>query len=466
MVANSGSYGDFAETNPVDIDPDAEPTPRAVRVYGDKDFTTFVERPERPGRFCFFPTASLVTAGARLLLALGFYEVARRGGETAYCDTDSLIVPASKDGGLVPCDGGPHLLANGQFGIRALSWKEVEAIRTRFERLNPYRTGSGSLLKLEGQNFTDDNETRANLWFYGVSEKVYALFTLDEFRTPVVRKYSAHALGQYRSPIEGDRAREWIEMAWRRKILAAFGRAEGVFAWQEQAALAQLTLSTWSVIKPYLENPNIRPFDFLLVATPTRSVSDFAKGYAVCCADPRPSCFLFDDPVAWESQDWRCLRCGKRFPSRRFRSYASILHGTLDGFEVKRLCANGNEPGEDTMRGLTIPRPVRVEKIVEIGKEVIVDPTDTDEGLTAEVLSATDALEYVSPDDELKALRARVRVAGIRAVSESASLSRRHVQEFASGQTTPRSGTIKKLERALRKLRASRGLCVAIAHTD
>jgi len=35
------------------------------------------------------------------------------------------------------------------------------------------------------------------------------------------------------------------------------------------------------------------------------------------------------------------------------------------------------------MRGLTIPRPVRVDSIVLIGKEVIVDPTDTDEGLTA-----------------------------------------------------------------------------------
>jgi hypothetical protein len=63
VVANSGSYGDFAETNPADIDPDVEPTPRAVQVYAENDFTTYINRPERPGRFCFFPTASLVTAG-------------------------------------------------------------------------------------------------------------------------------------------------------------------------------------------------------------------------------------------------------------------------------------------------------------------------------------------------------------------------------------------------------------------
>ena len=101
---------------------------------------------------------------------------------------------------------------------------------------------------------------------------------------------------------------------------------------------------------------------------------------------------------------------------------------------------------------LTIPRPVRVEKIVEIGKEVIVDPTDTDEGLTAEMLSATEALEYVNPDEEIAALRAQVRRVGIRAVAESAALSRRHVQEFANGQTKPRSGTIDKLKKALRRL--------------
>jgi hypothetical protein len=41
------------------------------------------------------------------------------------------------------------------------------------------------------------------------------------------------------------------------------------------------------------------------------------------------------------------------------------------------------------MRGLTIPRPVRVESVTKIGKEVVVDPTDTDEGLTAEMMSAT-----------------------------------------------------------------------------
>jgi DNA-binding phage protein len=198
----------------------------------------------------------------------------------------------------------------------------------------------------------------------------------------------------------------------------------------------------------------------LLVATPTRSFSDFAQGLTVCCADPRPSCFLFDDPAAWEAQDWRCLRCGKPMPSLRFRSYDSVLHGTLDSFEVKRLCADGSEPGPKTMRGLTIPRPVRVESVTLIGKEVIVDPTEIAEGLTAEMLSETSTVEYVDPREALDMLRARVREAGIKAVSRESGLSRRHVQEFLNEGAVPHAETIAELEAALVRIeeRATAGL--------
>jgi len=456
VVANSGSYGDFAETNPADIDPDAKPVARPVRVYANRVFTMSVNRPESPGRFCFFPTASLVTAGARLLLSLGFYEVARLRGEVAYCDTDSLVVVATQDGGLVPCDGGPDRLGDGRDGVRALSWEQVKQIRKRFEALSPYRTDVGPLLKPEKQNFAGDGRTQTNLWFYGVSEKAYAMATLDARGEPVIRKYSAHALGQYRSPIADDRKREWIEAAWRRKIHAAFAAPLEPFPWEDLPALAQLTLSTWSVMKPYAQNPNIRPFDFLLVAAPSRSICDLASGYRSCCADPRPSCFLFDDPAAWQSQEWRCLRCAQPFPSPRFRAYGSVLRGTLGSFEVKRLCANGDEPGEHTTRGLTMARPVRVEWITAIGKEVIVDPTDADEGLTAEMLSETSVLEYHDPAERLEQLRAAVREAGVKTVARESGLSQRHLREFVNNKTTPLTPTIAKIEAALRRLPTGR----------
>ena len=97
-----------------------------------------------------------------------------------------------------------------------------------FESLNPYRPGSGPLLKLEDQNYAADKQTRNDLWFYGVSEKVYALFTRDQSDEPVIRKYSAHALGQYQSPIARDKERDWIVDAWRKKIRRAFGRRDAI----------------------------------------------------------------------------------------------------------------------------------------------------------------------------------------------------------------------------------------------
>jgi hypothetical protein len=145
----------------------------------------------------------------------------------------------------------------------------------------------------------------------------------------------------------------------------------------------------------------------------------------------------------------RCLRCAQPFPSPRFRTYGSVMHGTLDSFEVKRLCANGDEPGEHTMRGLTIARPVRVEWITAIGKEVIVDPTDTDEGLTAEMLSETSALEYHDPAERLDQLRAAVRAAGIKPIARESILSPRHLREFVNKKTTPLASAIAKIEAAL-----------------
>ena len=159
-----------------------------------------------------------------------------------------------------------------------------------------------------------------------------------------------------------------------------------------------------------------------------------------------------DDPAAWEGQAWRCLRCAAPIPSLRFRTYGSVLHGTLDSFEVKRLCADGSEPGEGTMRGLTMPRPVRVEHITLIGKEVIVDPTDTDEGLTAEMLNETKVVEYDDPAERLDALRAAVKARGIKPVAREAGVDERHIRRFLNRHTHPRLSTIAKIEAALRAL--------------
>ena len=465
VVANSGAYGIFAETSPIDVDPDEQNRKlRRVSVYADTSFETEVDRPERPGRFNFFPTASLVTAGARLMLALAQREVERVGGDVAYCDTDSLAVVATHDGGFVPCEGGPYRLPDGSRGLRALSWEEVEAIRERFASLSPYNHAivPGSVLKLEDENFTDKTrKARCELWCYAVSEKLYALFTLDSRGEPVIRKYSSHVLGQYRSPIQGDR-HEWIIDAWKREIHAAFGRPTGAFAWEQYPAISQLTLTTWNLFEPYRENDRLHPFDFLAVGVVNRSAIDLAieevTGLERCCEDPRPGCALFPDPAKWREHDWRCLRCGKPWDFKlrpRLKTYGSLIRSTLQGVERKRLCADGSEPTRRT-RGLLIPRPVRVETKTDTGKEVIVDPTDANEGLTAEMLSATEVLIYENATRRLAALRAQIRAVGIKSVARDSGVSRSEIQAIVNKRATPHESTVAKLEVALGSLGTER----------
>jgi hypothetical protein len=67
VLANAASYGIFAEMR-------REEKSKATRVtcYGldPKPFECKVKNPEKPGEYCFPPLASLITAGARLMLAL------------------------------------------------------------------------------------------------------------------------------------------------------------------------------------------------------------------------------------------------------------------------------------------------------------------------------------------------------------------------------------------------------------
>jgi hypothetical protein len=67
-----------------------------------------------------------------------------------------MCIVASENGAWVRCPGerGP----NGEYGIKALSWKEVDEIVHRLESLNPYdrKKVPGSILKIEDVNFHND----------------------------------------------------------------------------------------------------------------------------------------------------------------------------------------------------------------------------------------------------------------------------------------------------------------------
>lgn len=144
------------------------------------------------------------------------------GGQIAAMDTDSAMIVSTRDGGLVPCAGGPHRLANyhegsGNAAIRALSFAHVDSIRERFERLSPWRkTLKTPFLKLEKENF-DANGNRQRLNFYGVSAKLYCLFNLDGNRL-LVRKPSGHGLGYLQAPYAIAEWRRRTGRKWKEKL--------------------------------------------------------------------------------------------------------------------------------------------------------------------------------------------------------------------------------------------------------
>jgi hypothetical protein len=205
VLANSGGYGIFAELNRQEL-PNDERVPITVYSANDVTFTAHTNAPELPGRICYPPLAALITAAARLMLTLLERVVTDRGGSFAFCDTDSMAIVASADGGLVPCPGGHHRMPEGMAAVRALTWGDVEGIVERFAALNSYDRSvvPGSVLEVEKVNFDPDTKARCQLWCYAISAKRYALFMHGASTMPVVVDdgYSEHGLGQ--SPMTGN----------------------------------------------------------------------------------------------------------------------------------------------------------------------------------------------------------------------------------------------------------------------
>ena len=156
--------------------------------------------------------------------------------------------------------GGPHRLANyhegsGNAAIRALSFAEVDSIRERFERLNPWRkTLKTPFLKLEKENF-DANGHRQLLNFYGISAKLYCLFNLDG-NSLLVRKPSGHGLGFLQSPytiadwqrMTGRKWKEqlppWIFEAWHFILSRELGLPHRPPSWLKQPAVMSVPITT------------------------------------------------------------------------------------------------------------------------------------------------------------------------------------------------------------------------------
>ena len=269
ILASAGCYGIYAEVNKLQT---GKNDPKKLGIFsGEESRTERTCTVEPPGQWYFPPVSALITAGGRLLLAMLERMVRDAGGTYLMCDTDSMAIVASKHGGLVPCNGGPHHIHDGNEAIKALSWKQVREIVDRFEKLNPYNkeiVPSSILNIVEDLNFNPKGCQR-QLYGYGISAKRYALYVYDGSEVKLI-KVSEHGLGLYYRPKDGrDSNCEvalWIKEGWQWILNRALGVSCQKPDWFSLPVMRRIAISTPNVMAALrrLNRDQARPYNFAL----------------------------------------------------------------------------------------------------------------------------------------------------------------------------------------------------------
>jgi hypothetical protein len=458
-VANAASYGILVELSRQE--PRAEPVP--VEIYGLERFASEASALEEPGAYFFPPLAALVTGGARLMLALLERLVSDAGGAWAFADTDSMAIVASKDGGLVPCPGGPERDERGRECVRALPWADVDRIVGRFQALNPYERTlvPGSLLVLEDENFDPETGARRQLHCYAISAKRYCLYTLDAEGQPALVKWSEHALGGfYLNPLDPEAEdRDWVREAWEWIVREdALGLPSEEPAWLKRPALTRFTAShprllrpftAWDAGRPYAEQ--VKPANFLLVA-------HAAPGGHPPGADPKRFCLVAPyqpDPSEWAGLPWRNVhdpngpvyRIGGETRIARggvplppgvvgVKSYRHVLDAYRTHPEAKSLGPDGRTCTRRTL-GLLSRRPVDALSVTHVGKEANL-LEEVAAGLIGEEEQVLAEYADLRRNEWQRLVLPVLRELPVRQAAEAAGLSERAVQELRSGRSQPR----------------------------
>jgi hypothetical protein len=266
ILANSGSYGLFVELNPGENSEQAE-----IKVFsGEDNFTDTPPVIEKPGDWYSPPVASLITSGGRLLLAMLEASVRKAGGTYLFCDTDSLCIVSSENGG--------PLKIPGVKSERVLTWGEVDAIVKRFESLNPYNL-QGSILKVHKLN-RDKKGERRQLYGYSIAAKRYAIHEKKGDDIEIIEP-KAHGLGYFHPPKDSPEGWEqdhdvpqWIFGLWDYIMRGALKLKRKKPSWFNLPVMMRLTLSTphhalqnlgkCDLTRPhnFMMMPKIAPFGF------------------------------------------------------------------------------------------------------------------------------------------------------------------------------------------------------------
>ncbi len=369
-MANSGAYGIHAEVN---VKPPKSDDDLPGDVYADITFESEKVHDERPGVFANPILASLITGGARLILAMLEREVADRGAAFSFCDADSLAINCGT--------GYPD-------GVPSLPQSDIDAIIARFDALNPYDPRIvPHLLKIEYPAITD-------LRCFAVSAKRYVLYRWRSGNRIEIVKASESALGA----IIGRTRNETTPKLARRIWLSILLNHLDVNPKQRRRAKRLVDLDVpmrrkFPISAPAILNRlnphnksrtydrSIKPYGFVqsiapAITGPNQPLPiapfelDLAKSKKLQWVD-----YHTGNPIRL---DWSGTSLAGTVPVMRLREYVFDyqMHP-----EAKAADANGNPAGPGTV-GLLRRLPLQSKRLIRIGKEV--DRLGGDDGATLE----------------------------------------------------------------------------------
>jgi hypothetical protein len=441
QMAASGAYGIYAEIN---VKPGKKDEAISGEVYADVEFPSQKVHDERPGSFANPIIASLVTGGARLMLAMLEREVTDRGGTFAFCDTDSLAINCGDRGhGGVPC----------------LPPDEIDAIVSRFDSLSPYDPQIvPHLLKVEYPEIS-------GLRCFAVSAKRYVLYRWRPGNRIEIVKASEAALGA----IIGRTKRETTAKLARRIWLSILMEHLKVNPKQRRRAKPlidfdvpmrrKFPISQPSILKRLGEynkgrscEHRIKPFGFVQSITPALITSDDILPIAPFEADLAKSKRLpWVDYNTGDALrlDWNGSGMEGTIPVTRLSEYVDQYQRHP---EAKAADWKGDPAGADTI-GLLGRLRLRSIRLTRIGKEV--DRLDQEEGAS---LEPDRPVEYER--DELAEDIAYLAQFPQEAMAGDLGLSARGWRNLVKSVSQPRGTTVKRIRQFSRLHRAHRMLGV------
>jgi hypothetical protein len=375
IFANS-IYGFFVE-----LIPDIQNKNVPVNVFsGETAFSDSSDVIENLGQWFFPPLASLITSAGRLLLAMTEACVQEKQGAYLFCDTDSLAIVSSKDGGSLHIPGSK--------GTRILSWEEVQVIVDRFDSLNPYSPTAvkGSILNRVDANYIDSDPKKPprQLYGYSIAAKRYALYEKVENTDIKIIDPKAHGVGFLYPPKDSPKYWNedvplWIYEMWDYIVRGVLKLQQERPSWLDIPQMMRLTITTYNVLEMLGEWEIARPYNFLFLP-----MVDPTFGYAfdrlanekvllVCpFSDKQERWFDMECINVHTDKHYKMLDCTKEndpphnvvFPSQ----FARLLIQYQEHPEAKSVAPDGTPCKADT-RGLLQRAHVIAGEFRYIGKE-------------------------------------------------------------------------------------------------